>query len=139
MGAWDVGPFENDGAADWSGELEDAAPDARPDLVIAALTAAADEEDYLEVDVAQAAIAAAAIVAAQLPGGAPIQSTYAPDFLLEGERIALPASAAPLAVRALDRIMADESEWRSLWGDAFEGEAAFAVVADIRAVLDGSR
>ena len=33
MGTWDVGPFDNDTAADWCGDLDDTSPDARRILV----------------------------------------------------------------------------------------------------------
>ena len=32
MGTWDVGPFDNDTAADWCGDLHDAAPAPQPAL-----------------------------------------------------------------------------------------------------------
>ncbi|TYC00458.1 DUF4259 domain-containing protein [Micromonospora sp. WP24] len=81
MGTWDDGPFDNDSAADWCGELHDADPSARSAMVRAALTTAALNTDYLDYDDAASAIAAAAIAASQMPGGDPITSPYAPDFL----------------------------------------------------------
>ena len=62
MGAWGAGPFDNDDAADWAGELEDAEPDERPAMIRAALSDAADEPDYLKIAVGEIAIAAAAVV-----------------------------------------------------------------------------
>jgi len=91
MGPWDVGPFDNDTAADWCGGLHDSAPVQRPTVVRRALTAVLDSgDDYLDSDRAVEAIAAA-IVASQLPGGVKIASPYAPDFLLAGGGIELPA------------------------------------------------
>ena len=81
MGTWDVGPFDNDTAADWCGDLHDAAPAQRTSVVRSALTTVLDNgDDYLDSNLADEAIAAAAIVASQLPGGARITSPYAPDF-----------------------------------------------------------
>ncbi|PZG38067.1 hypothetical protein C1I98_24840 [Spongiactinospora gelatinilytica] len=37
MGTWDVGPFDNDTAADWRGDLNDAAPSERLDMIRRAL------------------------------------------------------------------------------------------------------
>lgn len=71
MGTWDVGPFDNDTAADWCGGLDDAAPEAREEMVRAALAETAGTTDYLDSDVANEAIAAAALVAAQCPGVPP--------------------------------------------------------------------
>ncbi|MEV4412589.1 DUF4259 domain-containing protein [Catellatospora sp. NPDC049609] len=137
MGTWDSGPFDNDTAADWCGELDDASPDDRPTLIRVTLTRAADEDDYLDSSDACEAIAAAAIVAAQLPGGQPITSTYAPDFLLDGGSLHLPEDLAALAVDAIDRIMAGDSEWLDLWQDAAgtHADAAFDNIRSIRAVL----
>jgi hypothetical protein len=136
MGTWDVGPFDNDTAADWCGDLHDAAPAQRPAMVRGAFTAVIDDGDgYLDSDLAVEAIAAAAIVASQLPGGAAITSSYAPDFLLEGGSIEVPADVPALAVRALDRIAGDDSEWRELWEEAEEGARAFAGLRQIRATI----
>ncbi|MEU7753295.1 DUF4259 domain-containing protein [Micromonospora sp. NPDC049101] len=134
MGAWGDGPFDNDSAADWCGELHDADPSTRAAMVRAALTTAALNTDYLDYDDAASAIAAAAIVASQLPGGDPITSSYAPDFLLAGESLDLD-DLAQLAVQALDRVVGDDSEWRSLWGEAGDGE--FPQINKLRAVLTG--
>ncbi|MEW1585949.1 DUF4259 domain-containing protein [Micromonospora vinacea] len=131
MGAWDSGPFDNDTAADWCGDLDDADVSKRPDLVREALTRAAGEEGYLDADGACEAIAAAAIVAAQQPGGQPIASPYAPEFLRDGGRLDVPDDLAALAVRAIDRILATDSEWRELWEDA----EAVDALHDLRKVL----
>ncbi|MFG1898475.1 DUF4259 domain-containing protein [Micromonospora zamorensis] len=137
MGTWDSGPFDNDTAADWCGDLDDADVSKRPNLVREALTRAAGEVGYLDADVACEAIAAAAILAAQQPSGQPITSSYAPDFLRDGGRLDVPDGLAALAVRAIDRIMAADSEWRELWEDAdAEGTSeAIDAVRDLRKVL----
>lgn len=136
MGTWDSGPFDNDTAADWCGDLDDADVAKRPALVREALSRAAGEDGYLDVDIACEAIAAAAVVAAQQPGGEPITSPYAPDFLLNGGLLDLPDDLAVLAVRALDRIMAADSEWHDLWQDAAEDvNPAFDAVRGLHRVL----
>lgn len=83
------------------------------------------------------AIAAAAILAAQQPGGQPIASPYAPEFLRDGGRLDVPDDLAALALKAIDRILAADSEWRELWEDADADGAADAVDAlrDLRKVL----
>ncbi|HEX6684131.1 MAG TPA: DUF4259 domain-containing protein [Candidatus Limnocylindrales bacterium] len=140
MGTWDTGPFDNDMAADWCGDLDHVEPGERVGVIRQALHAAAEQDGYLDSDEACPAIAAAAIVASRLPGGDPIDVTYGPEFLLEDPAIELPPDLAPLAVRALDRVMAGESEWRSLWEGAFDGDrdAAFESVRRLRTVLSGS-
>jgi hypothetical protein len=137
MGTWDVGPFNNDTAADWCGDLHDAAGDQRLPLVRAALTAVVDNDDeYLVNRLADRAIAAAAVVASQLQGGEPIVTPYAPNFLLEGGTLDIPGDIAPLALRALDRIVGDDSEWRDLWEDAGSYGDAVGALQTIRITLE---
>ena len=121
MGTWDAGPFDNDAAADWCGDLHDAAPEQRIDMIREAFTAVVNHgsEDYLDSDIAVDAIAAAAIVAAQLPGGPAITSPYAPDFILEGGTVEVPDDLPALAIRALERIDGPNSEWPALWEDGY--------------------
>lgn len=75
MGTWDVGPFDNDTAADWCGDLDEAAPEQRAAVNRDALSRVAEHGDeYLDSDDAVEAIAAAAIVASQFPGGTAIDT-----------------------------------------------------------------
>ncbi|GAA0240503.1 DUF4259 domain-containing protein [Cryptosporangium japonicum] len=138
MGTWGVGPFDNDTAADWCGELADAAPAQRAALIRDALRRVAETGDeYLDSDDAVEAIAAAAVVASQLPGGTPIDTPYAPDFVQQGGTVEVADDIGAIGVRALDRIVAERSEWRALWEEAGElYPQALASVQSIRAVLD---
>lgn len=111
MGAWGTGIFENDHAADLSAALEDAADPVA--LLSETLTDAADEKDYLDAHAASGAAAAAAIVAATLPDGPPVDPSYGP----EGLELPDLSELAPLALRALDRITGDDSEWRDTWDE----------------------
>jgi hypothetical protein len=130
VGTWDVGPFDNDKAADWCGDLDDAAPEQRAQLIRDALRKVADHgDDYLDGAFADVAIAAAAIVASQLPGGDPITSPYAPDFLVDGGSVNVSEDVPSLGLRALDRVVGDRSEWRELWEDASPESYADAVAA----------
>ncbi|WP_406042556.1 DUF4259 domain-containing protein [Micromonospora sp. NBC_00898] len=137
MGTWAAGPFDNDTAADWCGELDDAAPERRPALVERALRAALDEPGPLDSDLAVEAVAAAAVVAAHLPGVPRVDSAYAPDFLTAGGRADLPDRLRPLAVQALDRVVADDSELAELWAEAGEPNEFVAELAIVRAALAG--
>ncbi len=138
MGTWDVGPFDNDTAADWCGALDDAAPQQRAVLVRDVLSRVAEHGDeYPDSDDAMEAIAAAAIVASQLPGGTAIDTAYAPDFLLEGGSVEVDDEVLAIAVRALDRIVEKDSEWRELWEESEEWyPQALASVQSIRATLE---
>ncbi|MGK5519001.1 DUF4259 domain-containing protein [Micromonospora sp. URMC 107] len=135
MGAWAVGPFDNDTAADWCASLDEASPERRPLLVEQALREAVREGDFLDSWPGAKAVAALAVVAAHLPGGPPADSVYAPDFLTAGGRLTLPAELPALALRALDRVLADGSELAELWDEAGELDEFVAALAPIRAAL----
>lgn len=112
MGTWDVEPFDNDHAADFGGDLDAAAESERPAIIRAALLTAAANDDYLQCDDGAYAVAAAVLVAAGLPGGE--GSTHTPY----GPKQPIPALSndfIDLAIRAVDRVMADKSELRELW------------------------
>lgn len=131
MGAWDIGHFDNDTAADFGGRVDDAPPEKRADVLRGALTAVVgmSPQDYL--DDGEVAVAAAALIAAQCPGGEPVTTAYGPKKPLPP----LPADLRPLAVRALDRVTAENSETLELWTDGGAGEEWLAGVAALRAVL----
>jgi hypothetical protein len=135
MGTWGIGPFENDSAADWCGDLRDADPADRVGLLRQALHDAAGEAGFLDSREGSRAIAAASVIVSQLPGGVPPTSSYAPDFLVDGGRLDIPAELPALAIQALDRVLAADSEWFELWGESNDPEAAYAVVRDLRARL----
>jgi Domain of unknown function (DUF4259) len=137
MVAWDVGPFDNDPAADWSGDLHDADPQERLAMISEALSSTAEETEYLHGALPFEAVAAAAVVASQIPGGPPIDSPYGPDFLAEGGHIDLPSTVRQLARQALERVVGDDSEWRDLWDDAGQLDEAVAALDPIRAALSG--
>ncbi|WP_405502664.1 DUF4259 domain-containing protein [Streptomyces anulatus] len=127
MGAWDIGHFDNDTAADFGGWVDDAEPGKKADVLRDVLTAIADTgpEDY--ADCGEKAVAAAALIAAQCPGGEPVTTAYGPKEPLR-----------PLAVRALDRLTAENAEPLDLWADAGEDQAWLAGIAALRAVLVGA-
>jgi hypothetical protein len=131
MGTWGTGPFENDDAADLWGVLADADPAERAEMLRAALRRAADNTGYLEIDDAQAAIAAAAVVAAW-SAGHPVNSA---SELSELDPVAIPADLATSARQALDRVAGSNSEWRSLWGEGTDINDALAELAEIRSEL----
>ena len=116
MGTWDVGPFDNDTAADWCGTFDDAAPDARQALVRDTLARAADTTDHLDADIGDQAVAAAALVAAQCPGGDPAHPHYGPK-----QPVPDLTDLGALALRALDRILTGPSELLELWADSDDG------------------
>ncbi|WP_155373888.1 DUF4259 domain-containing protein [Catellatospora vulcania] len=135
MGTWDSGPFDNDAAADWCGDLNDADPGDRLGMIRQTLAAVADHAGYLDDRMGVRAVAAAAVIVSQRAPAEPLNSPYAPDFLLEGGSLVVPDDVAALAVRALDRVVGDDSEWRELWEDTGEPADALAAVGDLRMAL----
>lgn len=107
MGAWGTGPFDNDVAADWVLEVEDA--DDPREAVIEAFTATL-APGGLDDGSADMAYAAAAWLVTQHGGsddGAP--SVPAPR---------LDPMLSDLATRSLQHMITDDSEWLELWGDS---------------------
>jgi uncharacterized protein DUF4259 len=137
MGTWGAGSFANDVAADWAGDLVD---DGRPETVQETLEAAAEAPvgEYLDADEGAEAVAAAEVVAAAV--GHPCESdAYSERAIAWAGRHAELADEpfVALALRALDRVEADDSELRDLWfedGDDSGGEWK-AAVDDLRARL----
>jgi hypothetical protein len=130
MGTWGPGPFENDKAADFGGDLDDLVEQERPVAIRAALRAAALQAESLDSSKGDVAVAAAAIVAAQCVGGRPTNPSYGPKRKIPP----LPADLRTLAVEALDRVVGADSESAELW-DESGGEKWRAEVRLLRAVL----
>ncbi|MET9675698.1 DUF4259 domain-containing protein [Streptomyces sp. NPDC006482] len=134
MGTWDIGPFDSDTAADFSYRVDEAPAEKRAEVLRAAfreVTTAGD--DYLDSDLAVEAIASAALVAAQCPGGEPVTTAYGPKQPLPE----LPAELRPMAVEALDRVLGPDSELLELWEES-DGEEWKAGIRKLRAVLAGA-
>ncbi|MFC0540866.1 DUF4259 domain-containing protein [Kutzneria chonburiensis] len=93
MGAWGAGPFDNDDAADFVGDIGRLGEADRREALRAALTAAVAEEGYLDADIGSVAVAAAALVAS-------------------GEY-----DLGELVEQALDRVLEDDSELAQLWAE----------------------
>ncbi|MFD7440757.1 DUF4259 domain-containing protein [Streptomyces sp. NPDC059909] len=131
MGTWDVGPFDNDTAADFSITLDGAAETERAAIIRDVLLRTADTHGYLDEDISQEAIAAAALVAAQCAGGEPVTTPYGPDLPIPE----LPTDLRALAVQALDRVVTKPSGLMELWGEGDRHGPWRAGVARLVAVL----
>ncbi|MDV5145256.1 DUF4259 domain-containing protein [Streptomyces sp. SBC-4] len=134
MGTWDIGPFDSDTAADFSYRVDEAPAEKKAEVLREAFReVTATGDDYLDSDLAVEAIASAALVAAQCPGGDPVTTAYGPKEPLPE----LPAELRPLAVAALDRVLTPESELLELWEES-DGEEWKAGIRKLRAVLAGA-
>lgn len=114
MGTWDAGPFDNDDAADFVNDLDDAPEHQRVAMIRAALTAAIENDDYLDLGEGAPAVAAAALVAYRLPGGEQFASkSYGPEAPIPE----LPPDLVPLAISAVERVLGGDSELAALWSE----------------------
>lgn len=132
MGTWDIGPFDNDTAADFASDLDEAAVEEREPMVRRALKRVAAATEFLETPDAERAVAAVALVAAQHPDGVPACSNYGPSEPLP----VFPVELRTLAVEALDRVVAESSEIAELWDDVPDGWKWRQDITRLRDVLD---
>lgn len=118
VGAWGSGAFENDDAADWANEFED--QDATAGLaIIRSAIAAVEESEYVEAPEGSSMVAAAQVIAA-LVSPASTTTTYGAAALdwaaRSGARPDVELVSA--ARRALQRVIAADSELAELWEEA---------------------
>ncbi|MER6699787.1 DUF4259 domain-containing protein [Streptomyces fimicarius] len=132
MGTWDIGPFDNDTAADFAGDLDEAALVEREAMIRGVLKRAAGHADFLGIYDGERAVGAAALVAAQHPDGDPACSNYGPSAPLPE----LPADLRMLAVDALDQVVSNRSELADLWAEAANWSKWHQGITRLRDVLD---
>jgi hypothetical protein len=132
MNAWASGPFDNDEAMDFVGDLAEA-PDWR--TVVQMLDHVTKQAGYLEAPEGEIAVAAAAIVAASV--GA---VTILPDghHELKAALGAAPESAVTLARSALARVVAPASELDELWQEGDDHDAWLTQIAALQTTLSAS-
>jgi hypothetical protein len=139
LGAWGSGPFENDGALDFVGWVQDTERGERPDFFRGTFETVIDNGDqFLDIDDASFAVAAAAIVASELTGGRFAEEVDAPDAVRAAGVLDVPADLPLLALRALDYVAGEKSELRGVWE---EGDSPFnfaLVLQPIRDVLSSA-
>lgn len=134
MGTWGIEPFENDTAADWVWDLEDA-------TVIEPLTSALDVGPaYIDADVGVLAICAAHLLAAARDQR---RAEEIPEDLLgflTKHRPAILALEPQPVIALLKRILdEDDSELAQLWQESDEDHAKWvAHVSGIIETLRGS-
>ncbi|MER6979884.1 DUF4259 domain-containing protein [Streptomyces carpinensis] len=129
MGTWDIGPFDNDTAADFANALDEAEPEAREALIRGVLVRTVEATGCLRE--ADEAVAAAALIAAQCPGGEPVDTPYGPEAPMP----VFPSDLRALADEALARIAGDEAGPASNWVDPEDWKQWQAILTRLRAVL----
>ncbi|MPY34255.1 DUF4259 domain-containing protein [Streptomyces adustus] len=129
MGTWDAGPFGNDTAADFANTLGDAKLEVREALIRGVLTRTVDATGWLAEG--EEAVAAAALIAAQCPGGDPIDTPYGPEKPMP----AFPNDLRRLADEALARVISDEAGPASNWVDPADWKQWRANLTRLHTVL----
>lgn len=114
MGTWGEGTFQNDAALDWLSEVESRGVEAVRDALRRA--ASTPDDGYLDADDGASAIAAAEMVAATSGHGKERLPARALGWL---DQVASVISTDDLALarRAVDRVVAHNSELAALWAD----------------------
>ncbi|MFD9950579.1 DUF4259 domain-containing protein [Nonomuraea sp. NPDC059023] len=131
VGTWGPGPFDSDYAADFIDELHRADPDIQLVLVRELLERMAGSRGRF--DEGAEAVAAAALIAGQCPGGGQYASA---DGALEGPLVEFPDELRVLAVEALSRALDEGSGMSAGWVDRDDAAAWRAEVEQIRALLN---
>jgi hypothetical protein len=114
MGAWGAGPFENDDALDFLGELAELPEEERVDRIKATLDLPAGE--YLDLPDGCMAIASAGLIG--IARG--MSAEGADEDVLElAQSAELRADQLrSMALLALSRVNGEDSEWRELWTES---------------------
>ena len=117
VGTWGIGPFENDAASDWAGAFDATAPGDRTSFLADTL-GKFHGSDCFDLDDCQQIIASAAVVAAAMPGGPPIDGEFGPATLTTDPGFAVTDDLRKTAVAALREVAAPQSEWAQLWAQS---------------------
>jgi hypothetical protein len=126
MGAWGVGNFDNDDAADWVYEL---AESDGTNVLVGALEAATSE-GYLEAPIACVALAAAEIVAALLGNAGKAPPDDVRKWLGQNGGLEVDHDLLTLSRAAVMRVK-ENSELRELWQDSGDYEQWLSLQGDL--------
>ena len=130
MGTWGTGPFDSDLAADFVDDLERRSPEQISEVLQKTLQRVADSGTRVDSGDGVEAVAAAALVAAQVPGSGIVID---PDDGPKEPLPQLPVSLRALARRALTRVMEDGSELTQGWVGSND---AIAWHQEVQSILD---
>ncbi|MGK4581681.1 DUF4259 domain-containing protein [Kitasatospora sp. HPMI-4] len=132
MSSWDTGPFHSDAAVGIAERFDSLFPDELPPFLHRLFdTAACAPQGELDKELSRQVIAAAAVIASQLPAGAGIVLSGGPWEPVP----TLPPELRPKAVAALDRVLAHADEEVGHWFDRAKGERWLANVVQIRLAI----
>ena len=141
MGTFGTGPFSSDGAMDLLDELAERPTRLRPDAVAHMLTYILDNRDLLGREFfPDEVVAAAAVVAAAMPGGEYLQRLLATAGH-DPQNLIPPAPApalAALAVEALLFVAGPDGPWHQGWTDQATRAEAQTTTDNLLAVLQAT-
>jgi len=127
MGAWGIRNFENDQALDFTDDFTDNPSTESLEEALAVVVELGEENEYIEVDEASAALAAAEILAAKL--GKP-----APDFPADLQptlaAVQHTTTLQKQARKAVKQVM-KASELQELWAEGGDSEAWLAIQTNL--------
>jgi hypothetical protein len=132
VGSWGEKPFDNDDALDWLAGFEGEGVDGLRELL--SKVAATPEDQYMDVDDGNAAVAAAEIVAAAL-GDRRDHLPPADQRWLDANPGAIRTNDRTLARRAMERVLGPNSELPGLWDDDGQGDEWLAGMLGLMARL----
>jgi hypothetical protein len=120
MGTFGTGPFDNDGGLDLLDELADQPADQRREVLERIFFRVRERPDLLGWKVfPDEVVAAAAVVAASLPGGEDIRQDLA-DKSYDVDAVLLPAANPELNASALEALLlaaGRDGPWHEGWSD----------------------
>jgi hypothetical protein len=126
MGAWGHEVFQSDSALDWLSSAETRGSAALNDVF------ADSNGEYLDADVGSAVVAAASVVAAALDGNT--VNLPAAGVAL-ARKLELSPALCQAAASALDAVLGERSELRSLWFEGADGPAWREILVALRTRL----
>ncbi|MEU6318104.1 DUF4259 domain-containing protein [Streptomyces sp. NPDC047009] len=133
MGTWGHKPFDNDTAADFAGDLDDAPQSERIEMLRAALASVADDvSSHVDGGRAEIAIAAAALTARKAEGGEEFQSEVCGP---SSELPEIPKDLVSLALDAVSRLLVRDNDLWDDWSQGRDGEEWLAMLQRLRLVL----
>ncbi|MFI6262168.1 DUF4259 domain-containing protein [Micromonospora sp. NPDC051006] len=135
MATWNVGPFDNDDAAEWCEQFEAAAPAERTEAVSGVLRRAILDSASLSDTAAAQTIAAATVVLQAHTGLPDVTTPHAPRFVDGAEYVDVTPDLLRLAAAAVELILREGSSWRRGWADDVEGDLAVEALERLHAAL----
>jgi len=112
MGTWGINTFDNDDAADWLYDLEES-----EDLSLIEDTLEKSKTDYLEAPEGCEILAASEIFLALLGNKRKNLPEIAKEWLSNNKKLD-PTKLKKKAIKAIDKVLSEDSELNELWQDS---------------------